>query len=159
MFKIINIPVSSKPHPPPKYESLPNHAYTMGIIAPPGSGKTNLLCNLLIGQAGYFHQIFIVSPSIKNDDKWHYIKKQKLLVENKPLKKFLKKLQDDESSDDEEEIVKKPKTSYVPQEEEEFSPYIPEENYMNDYDENTIKQLWDQQQGHLLGNTRDGRFS
>ena len=80
-----------------------------------------------------------------SDDKWHFVKKQKLLLENKPLKKFLKKLQDDESSE-EEGIVKKTKTSYVPQEEEEFSPYIPEENFMNDYHEDIIKQLWDQQQ-------------
>ena len=79
----------------------------------------------------------------------HYIKKQKLLLENKPLKKFLKKLEDEASSSDEEtSVVKKPKTAYVPQDEEpEFSPYIPEENFMNDYDEGTIKQLWDQQQG------------
>lgn len=142
-LKVIPIPVSGKGHPQPKHSVLPTHEFVFGVIAPPGSGKTNLLCNMLLAYKGYFHNIVIVSPSINNDEKWDYIKKQKLIGENKALKKFLKELQEESDSDD--GIVKRPKTEYVPQEEEEFCPYIPEENFLIEYDEGQIREIWEQQ--------------
>jgi len=34
-------------HPPAKHDALPKHEFSMGLIAPKGSGKTTVLCNLL----------------------------------------------------------------------------------------------------------------
>jgi Ni2+-binding GTPase involved in maturation of urease and hydrogenase len=64
MLKVEAIPVGSVSHPPPKNEVLPTHEFTFGIVAPPGSGKTNLICNLLLFYKKYFHNIVVVSPSI-----------------------------------------------------------------------------------------------
>jgi Ni2+-binding GTPase involved in maturation of urease and hydrogenase len=66
MLKVVPIPVGSAAHPPPKHTMLPTHEFVFGVIAPPGSGKTNLLCNLLLAYKGYFHNIVIVSPSVNN---------------------------------------------------------------------------------------------
>ena len=89
-------------HPPPPNDILPRHEFSMGLIAPKGSGKTTLLVNLIMYYKQYFHTIIVFSPTVKNDDKWVYVKKQKLLLENLPLKKFLKSLE-----------KKKDKTAFV----------------------------------------------
>jgi hypothetical protein len=41
--------------------------------------------------------------------------------------------------------VKRPKTAYVPEQEEEFSPLIPEENFLIEYNEDMIRDIWCQQ--------------
>lgn len=51
-------------HPPPKYEQLPTHEFTMGIIAPKGAGKTTMICNMLGFYKNYFHSILVFSPTI-----------------------------------------------------------------------------------------------
>jgi hypothetical protein len=63
----------------------------MLIVAPKGSGKTNLICNLLLNHyKGYFHQILVCSPTVENDPKWEVVKSTKgLLAENKILNKIL----------------------------------------------------------------------
>jgi hypothetical protein len=76
-------------HPLPRSEALPKHEFSMGIIAPKGSGKTTVICNLLKFYKGYFHTIIVFSPTVASDDKWDYIKQQPLLGENVPLKKWL----------------------------------------------------------------------
>lgn len=72
-------------HPEPKYENLLRHEFSLLLVAPPGQGKTNLICNFLLNHyKGYFHEIFVSSPSVETDDKWEYVKKQrKILVRNK----------------------------------------------------------------------------
>lgn len=91
---IKEIPVDKKNHhPDPPSEILPRHEFSMGIIAPKGSGKTTLICNLLEFYKNYFHGIVVFSPTVKNDDKWVYTKRQKLLAENKKLETFLRKNQ------------------------------------------------------------------
>ncbi len=92
--KIKPIPVPDEDHPPFANPKLPAHEFTWGMIGPPGVGKTTVMCNFLMMTKGYFHNIFIISPSIEADDKWDYILKQPLLAENKRLKKWLKELED-----------------------------------------------------------------
>jgi hypothetical protein len=70
---------------------MPQHEFSMLIVAPKGSGKTNLICNLLLKHyKGYFHQVWVVSPTVDNDPKWEVVKETKhVLAENKALKKAL----------------------------------------------------------------------
>jgi hypothetical protein len=91
-LEVKEIPVPKDEHPPPPNEILPKHEFTIGIIAPKGAGKTTLMINLLDFYRHYFHSIVIFSPSVANDPKWDYVKNRTYLVENKRLKKFLRKL-------------------------------------------------------------------
>jgi Ni2+-binding GTPase involved in maturation of urease and hydrogenase len=59
-------------HPPAKYDALPRHEFSMGLIAPKGSGKTTVLCNLLKFYKGYFHSILVFSPTVASDEKWDW---------------------------------------------------------------------------------------
>lgn len=91
-LEIVPLATTSKyKHPPVKYESMPQHEFSMLIVAPKGSGKTNLICNLLLNHyKGYFHRIIISSPTVLNDPKWMEVKKTKgILLENKKLKSIL----------------------------------------------------------------------
>lgn len=87
-------PAGTDKHPPMKFPVLPQHEFSMMIIAPKGSGKTNLICNLLTNHLkGYFHGVDICSTTVEGDPKWSVVKKTKhLLAENKKLKKFRSKL-------------------------------------------------------------------
>ena len=76
-------------HPDPPHPVLLKHEFTLGLVAPKGSGKTTVMINLLNFYKNYFHNIYIFSPSIDSDEKWDWLKKQKLLQENKPLKKWI----------------------------------------------------------------------
>jgi hypothetical protein len=77
-------------HPPAYHEVLPKHEFSMLIVAPKGSGKTNFLCNLILKHyKGYFHRIIVCSPTIDNDDKWDIVKGTKhILAENKRLEEI-----------------------------------------------------------------------
>lgn len=88
LIKPIPVPDGSE-HPPPPNELLPIHEFTMGLIAPKGKGKTTTIINLLEFYSGYFHKIFILSPTVKSDVKWEYAKKLKVLAQNTPLKKWI----------------------------------------------------------------------
>ena len=86
------IPVPAKwKHPPPPNDALPKHEFTMGLIAPKGAGKTTVICNLLNFYKGYFHNILVFSPTVASDEKWDWVKEQKLLVQNRPLIDFVNK--------------------------------------------------------------------
>lgn len=71
-LKVLPIPVPSADHPFPKYEQLPKHEFTMGLIAPKGAGKTTVMCRLLDFYRGYFHTILVFSPTIESDEKWDW---------------------------------------------------------------------------------------
>lgn len=91
-LEVVPIPTpKGSEHPPPPFGNglLPVHEFTMGLIAPKGKGKTTTIINLIDFYKGYFHKIFILSPTVKSDVKWDYAKKMKVLVENKPLKKWI----------------------------------------------------------------------
>lgn len=71
VVKAIPTPLGCE-HPEPPHDVLAKHEFSMGIIAPKGSGKTTLICNMLGFYKGYFHTIYIFSPTLKNDEKWNW---------------------------------------------------------------------------------------
>lgn len=89
-LKIREIPVPPDKHPQAPNPVLMKHEFTAGLIAPKGSGKTTMLCNLLDFYRGQFHSIIIFSPTVHNDEKWDWVKRQRLLVENLPLKIWIR---------------------------------------------------------------------
>lgn len=90
------VPIEAKntmDHPTVPFDHvLPQHPFSMGVIAPKGAGKTTVLCNFLLRfYKEYFHRIYIFSPTIFNDDKWGVVRNAKrVLGKNKKLLKFLK---------------------------------------------------------------------
>lgn len=79
-------------HPDVPHEVLLQHEFSLLIVAPKGSGKTNLICNLITNHyRNYFHKILIISPTVNNDPKWDLVKKMRGIVrENKRLEKVLR---------------------------------------------------------------------
>lgn len=155
-------PRNALEHPPVRYP-LPQHEFSMLLVAPKGSGKTNLICNLILNHyKKYFHRILVVSPTVENDAKWDVVKSTKgLLLENKRLKaiigdgydpKTLKKLpkivfrqHEAHKIYDEDETLKKPR----------FEGKIPPEDFMeklNDFldvieEQNEVIE-WLKKEGH-----------
>jgi hypothetical protein len=84
-------PDVKRDHPPVAHHVLPQHAFSMLIVAPKGSGKTNLICHLILHQyKKYFHRIIVCSPTLDNDPKWEKVKKTPhILVENKKLEQII----------------------------------------------------------------------
>lgn len=78
-------------HPPVAFSHLPQHEFSMMMVAPPGSGKTNLLCWMLMKlYKGYFNRVIVCSTTLDNDEKWNHVKKQKgLLAQNKKLEAII----------------------------------------------------------------------
>lgn len=142
------IPVPAKwKHPPPPNDALPHHEFTMGLIAPKGAGKTTVICNLLNFYKGYFHNILVFSPTVASDEKWDWVKDQKLLIQNKPLIDFVNKKKKkevegvvDRTNEDENEFE-----GLVPPLDEDFDGKIPEEYFFSDYDESTLQEIMDEQ--------------
>jgi hypothetical protein len=142
------VPVPSQyKHPLPANDVLPTHEFTMGLIAPKGAGKTTTICNLLNFYRNYFHTILIFSPTIDSDEKWDWVKEQKLLIENKPLKAWIKKMS--RQQDDDQQVVQGRKIDTALEglvnREEDFSPIIPEEHYHNDYNEEVFMEIMEEQ--------------
>jgi hypothetical protein len=142
------VPVPSQyKHPLPSNDVLPTHEFTMGLIAPKGAGKTTTICNLLNFYRNYFHTILIFSPTIDSDEKWDWVKEQKLLIENKPLKAWIKMMAS--KQDDDQQVVQGRKIDTALQglvnREEDFSPIIPEEHYHNDYNEEVFMEIMEEQ--------------
>jgi hypothetical protein len=141
------IPVPAKwKHPAPPNDALPTHEFTMGLIAPKGAGKTTVICNLLNFYKGYFHNIIVFSPTVASDEKWDWVKDQKLIIQNKPLMEFVAKQKKKEMVG----IVEQPSVEnefdgLVPTFDEDFDGKIPEHCFMSDYDENTLQEIMDEQ--------------
>ena len=92
VLKIRNVePKDKYSHPEPIHPVFPQHAFSMLIVAPKGSGKTNLLVHLILHQyKEYFHDLVVCSPTLANDPKWTLVRKTKhLLLENKKLQQIL----------------------------------------------------------------------
>jgi hypothetical protein len=141
------IPVPAKwKHPPPPNDALPRHEFTMGLIAPKGAGKTTVICNLLNFYKGYFHNILVFSPTVASDEKWDWVKEQKLLSQNKPLIDFVNKKKKREfngiveGAQDENEF-----DGLVESFDPDFDGKIPEECFLADYDEKTLQEIMDEQ--------------
>jgi hypothetical protein len=84
-------PKDAHQHPSVFHKVLPQHEFSMLIVAPKGSGKTNFLCNLLLKHyKGYFHRALICSPTVNNDEKWEVVQKTKhVLKRNNKLDKLM----------------------------------------------------------------------
>lgn len=57
----------------PKLAMFPPHPHMIGFSAPPGSGKTNVIINLLTNPLAFkkfFHKVFAIIPTFYNDPKW-----------------------------------------------------------------------------------------
>lgn len=144
--KIIQVPVPTGcDHPEPPHPELPKHEFTMGLIAPKGSGKTTTMINLLRLYKGYFHRIIIYSPSISSDEKWGWLKKQDLLARNHKLEETLKALKQIE--DYSNTLVARPKKSGLLQqlidEQGAFDPKIPPEDFVEESTDRTMERVMD----------------
>ena len=131
-------------HPPPPDPVLMHHEFSLALIAPKGSGKTTTLCNILLFYKNYFHTIVIFSPTVANDEKWHFIKQQPLLARNTPLETFLKTL--DQKKESANHVVGPAPYEMQARDETPFNPRIPEDLFMTDYDETVLGGLLDEQQ-------------
>lgn len=141
------IPVPSQyHHPVPPSEQLPVHEFTLGLIAPKGAGKTTVICNLLHFYKNYFHTILVFSPTINSDEKWDWIKNQKLLIENSPLKKWIKKMSEQR---DEDKIVQAAPLGHelegLVNQREGFTGIIPEEHFFDTYDDDKFMEIMEEQ--------------
>lgn len=141
------IPVPSQyHHPVPPSEQLPIHEFTLGLIAPKGAGKTTVICNLLHFYKNYFHTILVFSPTINSDEKWDWIKNQKLLIENHALKKWIKKMSEQR---DEDKIVQQAPLGHelegLVNQRESFTGIIPEEHFFDTYDDEKFMEIMEEQ--------------
>lgn len=131
-------------HPPPKDDILPRHEFSLGLIAPKGSGKTTVLVNLMMFYKNYFHTILVFSPTVASDEKWDFIKEQDILADNTPLKEWLKKAEEENPNS----VVSPPKPAALI-EGMDLEPLrdrkIPEDCFFSDYDEETLKNVMDEQ--------------
>jgi hypothetical protein len=147
VVKPVPVPNEYK-HPPPPNDVLCNHEFTMGVIAPKGAGKTTMICNLLNFYRGYFHTILVFSPTIDSDEKWDWVKDQKLIIENKPLKQWIKKMS---SKEEEDKVVQRAKIDSALEglvnQDEKFTGLIPEEHFYNDYKEDEFQEIMEEQMG------------
>lgn len=164
-LKVAPIPVPPGcEHPPAPNEVLMRHEFTVGLIAPKGAGKTTMIINWLMYYAGYFHDIFIFSPSIDNDEKWDYVKKQKLLAENKELKAWIRSEEAKRKTrSNGKDIVERPPVASTvlgeldTHDDDEFDPVIPEKNYFTSYNEDTLRGILDQQDQVILALAKHGK--
>lgn len=145
--QIEEVPVPNINHPDPNYSVLPRHEFTMGLIAPKGSGKTTTIINLMNFYSNYFHTILVFSPTVASDEKWDYIKKKSLLVQNVKLKAWIKSMATKRKKKglvegapaigEFEGLVE----DYDP----EFDGLIPEDCFYEDYDEDTLRTIYTSQ--------------
>jgi len=136
-------------HPPPPNDVLPRHEFSIGIIAPKGSGKTTVIANLLKFYAGYFHSILIFSPTVASDEKWDWVKDQKLLSKNSKLDNWVREMSKEKRFT--KEIIQPAPISIElmglvkDKRKDPFDGKIPEECFYSDYDEETLQEIMDEQ--------------
>lgn len=136
-----------------------NHSrskFSIGIIAPKGSGKTTIICNLLHFYRHHFHTIMVFAPTVAGDEKWDWVKAQDLLVENKPLKAWMRKMAERSNykdrivqppplSRDMEGLVKLQTGTNETKKGEKFDGKIPESCFFTNYSESDLLSLLQQQ--------------
>jgi len=142
-LNVKEIPVGAVGHPPPQNDILPIHEFSMGLIAPKGSGKTTLLANLVKFYSKYFHTILVFSPTVKSDEKWDWVKKQKVIEDNTPLKKWLKNKNEEEEKTP--SAVDRQSNPTNPEHAPLLDFTIPEGNFYEEYDEDTLQAIMDEQ--------------
>lgn len=146
--KIKEVPVPDINHPDAKFEMLPRHEFTMGLIAPKGSGKTTTIINLLEMYKGYFHSIIVFSPTVASDEKWDYIKAQPgILKQNIELQDWVEKLLKKRKGSRlvEGPMVKNEFEGLYDEFQPDFDGVIPEECFLEDYSEDTLRAIYTKQ--------------
>jgi hypothetical protein len=144
-IRIEPIPEKQRHPKVPYSEVLPQHEFTMALIAPKGSGKTTLIVRLLELYKGYFHNVFIFSPTIKSDgDKFHYLKKIELKSENKELRQWIEKVNNKEDEDG--VVVGKRKIPLIHDENlHKFDPYITDDEVFEEYNPDDLDEILKEQ--------------
>lgn len=149
-LEVLAIPVPDESHPQPPHPSLPKHEFTMGLIAPKGCGKTTVICNLLNFYRGYFHKIFIFSPTVQSDEKWDWVKEQDLVAENVELKAWLRQIAEQQLED---AIVQKTADHQalegIMNPRDDFSAKLGEESFFDDYDDQSFRKLMEDQRSTI----------
>lgn len=108
-----------------------------------------MICNLLEFYKGYFNTILVFSPTVASDEKWDWVKSLNLLCDNRPLKIWLKELQQKKIQKDKNKIVEGGiDTSGLeglvdPTPLVDFK--IPEDCFFSDYDSEKLKEIMDEQ--------------
>lgn len=152
-LSIVPIPVPRGcEHPDAPFPQLPKHEFTMGIIAPKGAGKTTIICNLLQFYKKYFHRILVFSPTIDSDEKWDHIKTQKLLIRNVALEELLKKLRHRKKKKTNTVVMNPPEDDSslaIVEEDNPFSPLIPEEDFFVNYSDDSLLDLMTKQKATI----------
>ncbi len=135
-------------HPDPPSPILPKHEFTIGIIAPKGAGKTTMIINMLKFYKNYFNTILIFSPTVKSDEKWDHLKKQKLTVPNTPLKAILKKMIEKNKKIKglvERSVGNASELQDIVDKIESHTPEIAEEHFFDDYDDDVFMAIMKEQ--------------
>jgi hypothetical protein len=88
----------------------------------------------------------VFSPTIDSDEKWDWVKAQKLVVENLPLKRWIRMMSERKKKDS---IVQPAplgaEMEGLVNQRDKFTGHIPEENFFNDYDDNTFMSIMEEQ--------------
>lgn len=134
-------PKNHHSHPPVYHPYLPQHEFSMLIVAPKGSGKTNLLCNLITKHyKKYFHRILICSPTVSNDDKWEVVKDTRNVLQRN---KRLEEIEDGRKPKAKIKKVvfsaEKPLEKQLEEIEEPWDGKIPEEDFFSDLSEVPVR--------------------
>ena len=159
------IPVSGIDHPSPPNSVLPKHEWSMGFIAPKGSGKTTCLIRILDFYRGYYHRIVVFSPTVKNDEKWEWVKRQKLLSQNNKLDSAIKDIVSKKRAKNEQGVVDRthqdnddPEISMLEsyRTPKDFDGTVAECCFLSEYREDTLQQLMDEQNSLIAMLKRNG---
>jgi len=102
-----------------------------------------MICNLLKFYKGYFHTILVFSPTVASDEKWDWVKKQKLLAKNTELEKWLEKQK--EKAEKNPVVPKRPLDHALEPVEGEFDGKIPEDHFFDTYDSSTLEKILNEQ--------------
>lgn len=158
---VSEVPVPDIQHPKPKYEMLPRHEFTMGFIGIncinfkllkdryttfSQKGKTTTIINLLEFYKGMFHNIIVFSPTVSSDEKWDYIKKIPLLVENIALKDWIKNQTKPEGNPVVQQMsCAQEFEGLVADRDPDFDGLLPQNCFYEDYDESILKSIYEEQ--------------
>ena len=149
-LKVTEIPVpKSSQHEQPRYDVLPKHEFTLGLIAPKGCGKTTMIVNLLEFYKGYFHSILIFSPTVASDEKWDYVKDRRYLSQNKKLQDFVQKMKGKSENSINEVVPYRTAGNefdgLVNPYDESFDGKIPEECFFSEYTPHSLEKIANEQ--------------
>jgi len=79
----------------------------------------------------------VFSPTVASDEKWDWVKSQKLLADNIPLKKWMENMTSDDNP-----VVEGPTLQLdLPK----YEACIPEECFYSEYDEDTLSEIMEEQ--------------